>query len=170
MGYNVYVIDDADLMLREETQDTFTYRPSDCTIIGNNRVSAYMPSIRLPIEKGPREYPKCSKVSMMIMQDLDNIAEGNEEYSAHSREISRASLSQSPSDTILLPSVRTRSSYLSLHIWRKTVHFPTERLPPLCVLSTPRLRPYRVNILPGFQINCCLFFSHAEVFLTFQFY
>lgn len=113
---NVYVIDDADLMLREESQDTLpVYRPSNCTVIGNNRVSAYMPSLPKPFAVGPREYPPCSKASMMIMQDLDYVAEGSEDYSIPSQEVSRMSLSQqSNSNTIILPSVRTRSSYYSL--------------------------------------------------------
>ena len=129
---SVYVIDDANLMLEEEfTETPDYYRPSDCTVITNNRVSAYMPSLRPVKRPAEKKLIKCSKESMMLMQDLDSLAEGSEENSQSSQY-----------STVILPTVRNRPSNLSLRSndsSDSTPRISVNRLPPV---SMNRLPPH----------------------------
>lgn len=110
---NVYVIDDADMCLREE-DDTISegFRPSSGTVILNSRVSSITPTLphHHTVVRPSIQYPSCSKESMMIMRDLDNLAELSEESNYYSEE-TVSTQRPSPCNTVILPSVLSHSSY-----------------------------------------------------------
>lgn len=110
---NVYVIDDADMCLREEDDSISEgFRPSSGTVILNNRVSSIAPTLprHHTVVRSSIQYPSCSKESMMIMRDLDNLAELSEESNYYSEE-TVSTQRASPCNTVILPSVLSHSSY-----------------------------------------------------------
>lgn len=129
---SVYVIDDASLMLEEDSSSDYqySYRPSDYTVV-NSRVSSYMPSFNPVKQTTQRRMIKCSKESMMIMQDLDSLAEGSDDHSQSSHH-----------STVILPSIRNRPSNLSLRSNDSTDSIPRQTISRLPPVNMNRLPPH----------------------------
>lgn len=138
---NVYVIDDPDMLLNEESlEENRPFRPSNCTVIMNNRVSTYVPTMnRSRTIVSPQPYPKCSKESMLIMQDIDNLAEGSESYSHVSQEEQELNTSGSLlQPTMQLSGHSSWKSYSSLETSTPFLSRRTSRGPdlPPCITNS----------------------------------